>query len=168
MKRRYAVYLGLIALLVAINVGRLWLHSGKESEEMAARGKVFMPEDFRLRVDIPSAEEGAGRNLFQPHGSASLMMITHSRKTAVKAGMQQPTPPVQAETEAGLGKLRLLGVVFHAGKRQAYLALDKESVIAVAGDTAFGQFVVDKIAVDAVELRDPKNNTTRRIPVSGK
>ena len=68
----------------------------------------------------------------------------------------------------GLGRLRLLGVVFHAGKRQAYLAQDKENCIAASGDTVFGQYAVDGITVDAVQLRDLKTNMTRRIPISGK
>ena len=165
MKRQYSVYLGLIALLAVVNLWRWWPHPGTGTEESAARGKVFLPEDFRLRVDLPAAIEPR-RNLFQPRGGTFRTNTTHARQ-----GVAQP-PVLSGQNEAiaegGLGKLKLLGVVFRAGKGQAYLALDKESVIAHAGDTVLGQFAVDKIAVDAVELRDLKTNTIRRIPVSGK
>ncbi len=175
MNRRYAVYLGLIALLVVVILGRGWLNSEKRAgglgtEESAARGKIFLPEDFRLRVDIPATIE-PHRNLFQPKNGASLMNTTHARQAMVKVVSQPPVNLGQNEAEAADGrltKLKLLGVVFRAGKGQIYLALNKESVIAHAGDTVFGQFAVDKVAVDAVELRDLKTNTIRRIPVSGK
>lgn len=170
MKRRYSIYLGLIALLVAANLGRVWLHSGNGSEESVAHGKVFLPGDFRLRMDFPAAGEPR-RNLFQPMSMTPRMTPTHVRQAKLKTVTQPPIKPEQSEAELAAGrlaKLKLLGVVFRAGKGQAYLALDKESVIAFNGGTVFGQFAVDKVAVDAVELRDLKTNTTRRIPVSGK
>lgn len=119
-----------------------------------------------MRVDFPAAVEPR-RNLFQPRGSTYPTNTTHARQVVA----QPPVIAGQNEAEAAdsrLGKLKLLGVVFRGGEGQAYLALDKESVIAHAGDTVFGQFVVVKIIVDAVELRDLKSNLTRRIPVSGK
>ena len=169
MTRRYAVYLGLIALLVLVNLGRWWLHSGSGIEGSAVRGKIMLPEDFRVRVNYPASGE-MRRNLFQPAG-ASTATVAHGDKTKAKGVM--PYPPAQApnETEAAgsrLGKLKLLGVVFRNGKGQAYLGQDKESAIAQVGDTVFGQFAIDRVAVEAVELRDLQTNTSRRIPVSGK
>lgn len=78
--------------------------------------------------------------------------------------------PADAQTAAAasLGRLRLLGVVFRAGQGQAYLGLDRDSVIAQRGDTVFGQFTVEGVAVEAVELRHIQTNTIRRIPVSGR
>lgn len=168
MNRRYAMYLGVIALLALVNAGRWALHPASGAGEPGMRGKTVLPEDFRLRVDIPDAG-GAGRNLFlaqapRRQGSASASAARHVPHAAITA----VAPPVPAEAESALGKLRLLGVVFHGGKRQAYLARDKENYIVAAGDTVFGQYTVDKITVDAVELRDIKNNVTRRMPVSGK
>lgn len=175
MNRRYSVYLGLIAFLVLVILGRWWLNAGKVVSgmgvvESAAHGRIFLPEDFRLHVDIPVASE-PHRNLFQPKSGAPAMNTAHTRQPLVKVVAQPPANLGQSEAETAdgrLGKLRLLGVVFRAGRGQVYLALNKESVIAHAGDTVLGQFAVDKIAVDAVELRDLKTNTIRRIPVSGK
>lgn len=170
MKRRYSVYLVLIALLVAANLARWLAHSGKDAEGSAVQSKVFLPEDFRLRMDSPVAA-GSRRNLFQPNGDASRVATNHTSRSMAKAMAQPPVQHEQSEAGAAdgvLGKLKLLGVVFRAGKGQAYLSLDKENVIALAGETVLGQFTVDKVDVDVVELRDLKNNTTRRIPVSGK
>lgn len=170
MTRRYAVYLGLIALLVLVNLGRWWLHSGSGIEDSAVRGKIMLPEDFRVRVNYPAASGEMRRNLFQP-ASASAATVAHGGKTMAKAVMPYPPAPAHNEAEAAgnrLGKLKLLGVVFRNGKGQAYLAQGKESAIAQVGDTVFGQFAIDRVAVEAVELRDLQTNTSRRIPVSGK
>jgi len=174
MNRRYSMYLGLIAFLVLILLGQRWLNSGKTeagtASESAARGKMFLPEDFRLRVDFPEGSE-PHRNLFHSRSNSPLKAAGHVRQVKVKTA---PLPPIisgqseAATADSGLNQLKLLGVVFRAGKGQIYLALNKENVIAHAGDTVLGQFAVDKIAVDAVELRDLKTNTIRRIPVSGK
>jgi hypothetical protein len=173
MNRRYFVYLGVIAFLVLVLLGRWWMDSGAGGQmgtgESAARGKVLLPEDFRLRVDFPVASEPR-RDLFQPKGSASLN-TNHVRQARFGSATLPPVPLGANEAEAadsGLSRLKLLGVVFRAGKAQVYLALNKENVIAHAGDTVLGQFAVDKVAIDAVELRDLKTNTIRRIPVSGK
>lgn len=179
MSRRYAIYLGLIALLAAINLGRWWLHAATEGRRAAESGKTFAPEDFRLRVGAATAPDGARRDLFQPFSRGMSMTPQPEKPRASKAvtrAQAQPQPQAQAlpqptEAEAAgaaLGKLRLLGVVFRAGNWRAYLGLDKENIIALAGETVFGRFVVEKIGVDAVDLRDLKTNISRRIPVSGK
>jgi hypothetical protein len=170
MNRRYAAYLGVIALLVVVNIGRWWLH---KPGGQAAHERTIMPEDFRLRVDVPEPGK-PGRNLFMPQGEASRfpeqgsepMRIAVRTKGAPPVGVQ-PAQPLAA-TESEIGRLRLLGVVFHGGARQAYLSQGKENAIAAAGDTVFGMFTVEKVTVDAVEIRDSRNNITRRIPVSGK
>lgn len=177
MNRRYALYVGVIALLALMKAGQWWLHGGKGDP---VREKLFLADEFRLRVDIPDSD-GAGRNLFLGKGGVSRAEAGEGpvrrvaiRKQPAPAPVAPPPPqpvappPVPAEPESALGKLRLLGVVFHGGKRQAYLALDKDHIIAAAGDRVFGEYVVEKIAVDAAELRDTKTNITRKIPVSGK
>lgn len=169
MNRRYAIYFGLIALLIAANFARVWLDSGKGTGETVAHGKELLPENFRLRVDLPTVGEPQ-RNLFQTLG-APRMITPHAKQARVKAVTQSPLTLEKNEADLALdrlARLRLLGVVFRGSKGQAYLGQDKESVIAFAGDTVFGQFVIGKISVDAVELKDLKTNTIRRIPVSGK
>jgi hypothetical protein len=188
MNRRHGIYLGLIALLVALNFGRWWLPAATEAGASAARSPFFLPQDFRLRT-APSVVRAAPlRDLFQPADGAAIRATPPRSGSAVgktvKAARaaepaQVQVQPVAAEAlvdvdvevaaaDAELGRLKLLGVVFHAGKGRAYLALDRENIIALAGDTVFGRFAVDKVAVDAVDLRELKTNTSRRIPVSGK
>ncbi len=176
MNRRYQVYLGVIAFLVLVILGRLWLNSGKvfvgKDTGEAAHGVVFLPEDFRLHVDVHVAN-GPHRDLFQAQGGTPLPHTDHARPATVKvkAATLPPANPAQTggqPADSALGQFKLLGVVFRGGKGQVYLAFDKDSVMAHAGDTVLGQFAVDRVAVDAVELRDLKTNTIRRIPVSGK
>jgi hypothetical protein len=174
MNRRYQIYLGVIAFLVLVILGRLWLNSGKvfvrKDSGEAAHGVVFLPEDFKLHVDFYVAN-GPHRDLFQAQGGTLLTHTEHARPATVKAAKLLPANPAQTggqPADSALGQFKLLGVVFRGGKGQVYLASDRDSVMAHAGDTVLGQFAVDKVAVDAVELRDLKTNTIRRIPVSGK
>jgi hypothetical protein len=174
MKRKYSIYVVLIALLAAVNLWRWWPAGTGASEGRAPHNKVVLPEDFRLRVDAPLAPGAFRRDLFQAgHGMAATMIgLGHAAHVAAKP----PAPsvpafsqPAQAETaDAELAKFKLLGVVFRAGRGHAYLALDKENMMAISGETLLGRFAVDKVAVDGVELRDLRTNTSRRIPVSGK
>lgn len=171
MKNRYRVYLGVIAVLAAANVGR-WVVAGSGGEP-AARERVLLADDFRLRVDVPG-EAGHGRNLFSRNGSVRGVVLA-GRNGMRRRNVHRPVTvaasapdAAQSMAASGLGRLRLLGVVFHGGKRQVYLALDKENCIASMGDTVFGKYAVDAINVDAVELRDTGTNITRRIPVTGK
>jgi hypothetical protein len=171
MNRRYRIYLGVIALLAAVNVGR-WVFAGGRAEP-ASRERMLLADDFRLRVDVPGAST-RGRDLFSAGGGVRGAVSAANGQSRRKSAPRIAPAPVPAADAAqvmaasGLGKLRLLGVVFHGGKRQAYLAQDKENCIASTGDTVFGQYAIDAVSVDAVELRDIKTNMTRRIPVSGK
>lgn len=171
MNSRYRIYLGVIGALAVVNIGR-WVFAGGQTEP-AASERVLLADDFRLRVDVPGASE-RGRDLFSANGGARgvLAPVKHRlrpKPTSLVAPVAASSPAAsQVMAASGLGKLRLLGVVFHGGRRQAYLALDKENCIASMGDTVFGQFTVDAINVDVVDLRDLKTNMTRRIPVTGK
>lgn len=169
MNRRYAIYLGLIAMLVVANLGRWWFYQDQASGISVAHGKGFQPEDFHLRVNSPVAAAPL-RDLFQPSDTGAALHVLHNKSAKVKA-ITPAIKPAAINADAidnGLDKLKLLGVVFRAGKGQAYLAQDKVSVIAFTGDTVFGKYAVDKVAVDAVELRDLKSNLTRKIPISGR
>jgi hypothetical protein len=186
MNRRYWIYFGLIALLVGVNFWRAWLPAADEAGAAAARSPVFLAEDFHLRAAPPIARAAPRRDLFRPVDGVALRAAPPRTGPgigrpvrAVRAAPPAQVPLVAAEVvaevdvevaaaDAELGRLRLLGVVFHAGKKRAYLARDRENIIALAGDTVFGRFAVDRIDVDAVDLRELKTNTSRRIPVSGK
>lgn len=186
MSRRHSIYLGLIALLVVVNLWRAWLPAADEAGAAADRSPVFLAEDFHLRAAPPIARAAPRRDLFRPVDGAAFR-ATPPRSgpaiakpaRAVRTALPAPVASVAAEpavevdpemaaADAEFGRLKLLGVVFHAGNKRAYLARNKENIIALAGDTVFGRFAVDRIDVDAVELRELKTNTSRRIPVSGK
>ena len=172
MNRRYAIYLGVIALLAAIIIGRWWLHAANGEGAMAAGSRIFLAEDFHLRVETNTAADAPRRDLFQPVGKAATRTsLRMAKPVAVKAMVQAPakSEPTEAEVAgAELGKIKLLGVVFRGNKGQAYLSRDKENFMAYGGDTVLGRFVVEKVSVDTVDLRDLKTNISRRVPVSGK
>ena len=170
MKRRYLVYGSVIAALVLVNLVRWSLPGGPGGDRSAARGTAWAAQDFRLRANVPAARE-ARRNLFAPQAAApAAARVTRPVRPAPIARPAAPlvAPADMRSATAPLGRLRLLGVVFREGHGQAYLALEKDSVLARRGDTVFGHFTVDKVTVDAVELSDLEKKTTRRIPVSGR
>lgn len=172
MKRRHAPYFAVILVLLLVNVARWTLQA--ESGDRPVGERAFMPEDFRLHVDVPDADSSAARDLFSGvHASGtSLEHAASVRHIRVQAAVKTPSLPLPVSAasspQATAPNLRLLGVVFHGGKRQAYVAQDKENVIASAGETIFGQYEVSNISIDAVELKDIRSNITTRIPVSGK
>lgn len=173
MRRRYLVYGGVIAALIVVNLARGWLGSAPGGPRSPLLGQAPVAEDFRLRANVPEVAE-VKRNLFAPRAALASVELRSRPVQAVvvarPAAAPPPPPPVETPVAAttNLDRLGLLGVVFREGQGQAYLSLNKNSVIAHRGDTVFGHFTVEKVAVDAVELRDLTNNTIRRIPVSGR
>lgn len=168
MSRRQRVYAVLIALLLLGNLLR-WGYTALGAGSGVGEGaRTFEAREFELRASVPAAAEPS-RDLFAAQADAMPAPRAASRSA-------QPRPPIAPAplapevdaAAAGLGRLRLLGVVVREGRSQAYLALDKSSVIAQGGDTVFGRYVVERIGVDAVELRDLQTNNTRKIAVSGR
>lgn len=170
MNRRHLVYGSVIAALLAINLLRWGVSARDGREQEAARAQGFAPRDFQLRANFPVAAEPR-RNLFVPQAAGPAVPTPRADRPPrreIPAAAAPVAPPAEAPAVAALGRLRLLGVVFRAGQGQAYLALDKDNVMAQRGDTVFGQFTVERVAVEAVELRHIQTNTIRKIPVSGR
>ena len=149
MSRRHSIYLGLIALLVVANLWRAWLPAADEAG--AARSPVFLAQDFHLRAAPPVAGAAPRRDLFRPVDGAAFLATpprngpaTARPVRAVRAALPAPVAPVPAEpavevdpevaaADAEFGRLRLLGVVFHAGNKRAYLARNRENIMAPIG-----------------------------------
>lgn len=169
MTWRHKIYLGVIALLGAINLGRWWLPEAPWQQGSRPVANRYAPEDFQLHADSGAVRNTARRNLFEPAGRSEGGLILRTKSVSAAVKLQAPSLPTPAETAgADLSRLKLLGVVFRAGAGQAYLAHDRESVLAHNGDTVFGHYAVEQIQVDAVDLKDLNTNLSRRIPVSGK
>lgn len=166
--RRYLAYTGVIVVLLLVNLVRWWQHgTGGPS---AAQDTVLTAQDFRLRANVPMPA-AVRRDLFASSTAAArpaAAPVVRAPRVAPTVRRVEPPAPVAETQAAALGRLRLLGVVFRGGRGQAYLALERDKAMAYAGENVFGQFTVDRVTVDAVQLRDLKNNTIRRIPVSGK
>ncbi len=169
MNGRYRLYYLAIALLVLANLGRwVWVSLPTGS---AQRGvQAFEPGDFQLRWSGLAAQTPLRRDLFQPFNAARA--VTASSRPVSRSLTQAQTPapivPPASSADDRISRLRLLGVVMREGRAQAYLALDKSSAMAYAGDTVFERFIVGRIDVDAVELRSMDGGTLRKIPISGR
>ncbi len=170
-RRRHWAYAALIALLVLGNLLRWGVTAWGDRAQASAGAAAFEARDFELRANVPAPAEPR-RNLFAPQAAMQVPAMSRAAQRSASVRTQAAPPPVPSEassaTGGGLERLRLLGVVFREGRGQAYLALDKTSVIAQGGDTVFGRYAVDRIGVDAVELRDLNTHNTRKIPVSGR
>ncbi len=169
MNGRYRLYYLAIALLVLVNLGRwVWVSLSTGS---APRGvQAFEPGDFQLRLSSPAAQATLRRDLFQPLDAARAVTASERSVRRPLTQVQTPVPlaPPASPADDRISRLRVLGVVMREGRAQAYLALDKSSAMAYAGDTVFERFVVGRIDVDAVELRSMDGSTLRKIPISGK
>lgn len=169
MSRKHSGYLLVIVMLVLVNAWRWGAFGTAADKHDATHGKTLVAEDFRLHIDA-SGPAGPVRDLFRPAGGEAAKPRVRPVQAVIKAAPPIPPPELATATadSADLGKLKLLGVVFRAGKGQAYLAFDKENVIAHSGDTVMGRFAVASIGIDSVDITDLKTNSSRKIPVSGR
>lgn len=169
MKRRQAVFLSIVLLLVAANIGYWWPHAAEIPRmEPPSAARHFQVEDFSLKIPVGGDDSYARprRDLFQPKVAVVQPSI---KKTS------SPTPPPktaeQLEEESArteLAQIKLVGVVFRGDKGQAYLVRGDEAYMVFAGDKVGSRFTVETITTDAVELKDPATNVSGKIPVSGK
>ncbi len=169
MRRRYLAYGGVIAVLLVANLGRWWLHGG-ETGPAVAPGRLDDEAAFRLRANVPQPGE-VKRNLFAPQAAGPRAGPPTRPVPAVAAPQPVAAAAVAPEAppaDASLGRIRLLGVVLREGQPQAYLALERHSLIARQGEAVFGRYVVERIGVDGVEMRELATQGRRSIPVLGR
>lgn len=175
LNRRHWMYGGAIAALLLINLLRWMWPVSADGGQSSDPARAMDARDFQLRGNFPVVAEPR-RNLFAAQVSvpstdpeADLVKVARRASRAAQTEtMATPPVAVAAAVATPLERLRLLGVVFRDGRGQIYLGLDGKNLIAVEGDTVFGQFTVVRIAVDAVELRELQTHTQRKIPVQGR
>jgi len=172
MKRRYAILLVIVALLVGFNIWRWWPASPRSMGEAALAAAVggFRSEDFRLKVPLqPDRDQiKVTRDLFQPR----VVAVKAPVEQVAKAEPDTPLPPTAAElaeraARYELSRFKLVGVVFRGRKGQAFLVKENEMYTAVAGDKVGRRFVVDRVTTESVYLKDPATKVSGQIPVSG-
>ncbi len=169
MIRQYRVYLILIAILLAVNLIRWGMQVMPWSGGTLSETDSFSPEDFNLYIAADATSKSAKRDLFAVTGNRDAGKVLHVKRVA--SVVQKKTAEIAVKPESSTTvqpRVKLLGVVFRSGVGQAFIADENESVLAHMGDRIFGHYSVDKIEVDAVDLKDLNSNLSRRIPLSGK
>ena len=169
MKHRKWAIGAVVLALVALNAWRWWPAGSAKPGVVrvtVSPSAAFRPEDFEIRV-LPADPHGPMvRDLFRPKPVA---------KPVAKASAKPPAPPPKSPEElereaaqAELAQFRCVGVAFRGGRAQAFLVRGGDTFLVSPGDKVGNRFIVDKIAADAVALRDPDSGVTGQIAVSGK
>lgn len=172
---KHAKYLAVIVLLMAI-LGIKYITSNGDVMMDAHHSKAELAiEQYNLNVD-GDVDVAPIKNIFaETHRlraqSANTNAITYARQVHV-APKPVPVPQHEVEqqesTDGELERLKLIGIVFHDNKKKAYLALDRQRVIADVGDLVYGRYLLREIAIDSADMFDTKNNQQKTIMVSGK
>ncbi len=169
MTRRHVVFVSMILLLLGVNLWYWWPRT-REIPRIATVSAVrgFQIEDFELKIPRGVGDElvKPRRDLFQP----KLAAVSPSLKKTSGPPVPPPKTPEQLEEEAAraeFAQIKLVGVVFRGDRGQAFLTKGDQVYLAFPGDKVGERFMVETVATDTVQLKDPKTNVTGRIPISG-
>ena len=175
--RRHMVYLIAISLLALILVIKRFGHFDSNTMHEGANDDHLTLEEYAVYAEKPASLSRV-RNIF----SSTRTQATEQRQRLITPlqAKKQTTETQENKNQATdnisdavkptdeLVRIRLLGIVFHDNKKRAFLALDKQRVIADVGDIVYGRYLLRDIAVNSAELIDTKENQQRTIMVSGK
>lgn len=172
--RRYSRYLVIIALL-AVMVGIKYIAGDNTVSQDGKSISDLSPDKYILHAD-DAVRTSAVRDIFDTGHKQTVQQypqnnvrfrnpVTSAVKTTpeIKETEQKPE-----EHDGEIERIKLLGIVFHDNKKKAYMALDKQRVIADIGDLVYGRYLLKDIAVNSAELVDTRENQQKTIMVSGK
>lgn len=178
---RYLKYGIIITVLLLMLVVKFAVLSGNGVLRDNHSTQELSVENYKLHADNET-RSGSVRDVFlgtkdqiTTHRSPE---VTHSvqplhsttnhiaeKKIELPVNVNEQVIPSQ---ELEIDRVKLLGIVFHDKKKKAFMALDKQRVIADVGDMVYGRYYLNDIAINSVELVDTKDNQRKTIKVSGK
>lgn len=171
MTNKTAIYGSCATLLLALNLWYWWpgdvdSPGGNGSTGVLGRMRV---DEFRLRLPPePSAEhKRVARNLFQP----KLPKIPAPPKPAAPKAKKPPPPSPRAiarkKADSDMEQIRFVGLVMRDNMRQAFLLRDGRTFLLRVGEKLDGRYVVERITLNEIFLRDSATKAARYIPMAG-
>lgn len=166
-----AIFVLSLTFVIKSHVG----YENKEQESDIANDDLSI-KHYMLNTDTGIADP-ITRDIFSAGNQANTREI-HRR--AVNRGdvrmktinHNQPAHTINqtkaSNADGEIDRLKLLGIVFHGQKKQAFLAWDRQRVIANVGDLVYGRYLLREIAVDSATFVDTNDNLQKIIIVSGK
>lgn len=173
--RKHTKYIAVIILLMSILGIKFITGNGDDVMDAHHSKSELAIEQYTLNVD-GDVDIAPIRNIFaETHKrniqSTNTNAMSHARQVHV-APKPLPAPQHEVEqqeiTDGEFERLKLIGIVFHDNKKKAYLALDRQRVIADVGDLVYGRYLLREIAINSADMFDTKNNQQKTIMVSGK
>jgi len=141
-----------------LSIDRYTIHADKENRLTAVK-------DIFFGSKVADAQH---RTIYSSRGKATSGAVTKPVITKkIEPVINENVATVPA-SDGEIERVKLLGIVFHENKKKAFMALDRQRVIAAVGDTVFGRYQLSDIAINSVELVDTKDNLQKTIMVSGK
>ena len=177
-------------LLILANVWKWWPSVGAHlrGQDMP-ESRLLSAEDFQVHGLTMGHPANSGRDIFHlgnrdsgaQEGLAGLegqMISTEnpspSRKRPASSRQASAEPFASQELAAGIGQapngqIKCIGVLFQKNKEpEAYVVRGEQHYILRPGDVLDGQFVVEKITINAVYFKDRQTGETGLVPVDGK
>ena len=162
-----------VLTLVVLNLWYWWPSATQDSSYAETDLHTSVGVE-NLKTGIIAATGPSGRknkrNLFYP----VVKKISRKRAKPRKVIPEVTVPPKKTKEElarddarAELASVKLVGVVFRDGKRQAFLTRGEQTYVTTEGDKIGERFTVEKITTDAVYLIDPTTGVTGTISLSG-
>ena len=113
-----------------------------------------------------------GKSVSGPDGQKA----TASRAARKAVAVVQPVVPTLSPEELAamasrteLGQIKCIGVLFQQNKKpEAYMVRGDQRYVVRPGDLIGAKFVVEKITIDAVFLKDRQTGVMGTVPVDGK
>lgn len=176
--------IGLILLLILANVWKWWSSADKLLRNQdTPQGRLFSVEDFQVHGLTVEHQSKSERDLFRlgtdtgnvaaNESSAGTKILAARPKVAVvvQPVVVPPTPEelAVAASRAQLAQIKCIGVLFQENKKpEAYMLQGNQPYVVRTGDMIGQQFVVEKITIEAVYLKDPQTGVTATVPVDGR
>ena len=167
-------------LLVLVNAWKWWpsMNAGVNGRD-ASGGREFSVADFQVHGLTSDQQSKSVRDLFRKGNSApgtDEQKAAASRAARKAVAVVQPVVPTLTPEELAvmasrteLGQIKCIGVLFQQNKKpEAYMVRGDQRYVVRPGDLVGAQFVVEKISIDAVFLKDRQTGVTGTVPVDGK
>ena len=136
-------------------------HSGRNLFEPVSGGKKTKTAGIAERKRKERERKSALR---KAEKIAALRLAEQQRAQSDRAA-KKAVPPVP---EAKPVKMKLVGVLMSQDPARAYILFDNQAKIVLEGDTFASHYLVEKITLEAIQIKDIRNQSFQYVPLSGK
>jgi hypothetical protein len=173
MIHRKKILMGLaVAILVTLNLWKWW--PGTKLHDIGTKlpSEQVRAEQLVLLIDLGerTGRDQVKRDIFQSKRNTVPVVQIKMKRVPIQESPQQKTPDEleQDAAEMELTEYRCVGIAVHDGITQAFLIRGDQNIVVTHGDRVSARFIVDKITLDEVVLKDNSTGVGGVIKMAGK